>query len=46
MKAFLLQFYPTALIRAYNQILIKPLGPPGTATLNKFSADNASSWEY
>ena len=31
----------------YNQILIKPMGPPGTATLNyKFSTDNASSWEY
>lgn len=35
------------LLCTYNQILIKPMGPPGTATLNdKFSTDNASSWEY
>lgn len=35
------------LLYTYNQILIKPMGPPGTATLNdKFSTDNASSWEY
>lgn len=31
----------------YNQILSKPMGPPGIATWNnKFSTDNVSSWEY